>query len=127
MKFKGEPLEITYGHYDNGDTHITYGKCELKFANFPEPIKSVAYSYLMLDEYLTTIKEKTYCKHSDDFDSSIGERVVRKKIMKRYMSIVRQLCDNAIKEINKDIDDFVNLRTEADKCNKSIIEYLKTV
>ena len=126
MKFKGEPLEITYGHYDNDDIHITYGKCDLTYSNFPEVLgySNIDLPWGMLTK---TIKEKTYCKHNDNFDPAVGEKVVRKKIMKHYMSLVRQLCDIYTKESNKKLEEISNIRKEVDKCNKSIIEYLKTV
>ena len=126
MRFKGDPLEITYGHYDNDKIHITYGTCKLSYNNFPDELR---YSNIDLPwaMFTNTIKVKTYCKHDDSYDPVIGERVVRKKIMKNYMSIVRQLCDYYAKEASRKLDEVKTIRNDVDRCNKSIIEYLKTI
>jgi hypothetical protein len=74
---------------------------------------------------VVTLYSSTVCKNGDTYDPKTGERIARKKIMKQYMSMVRQA---AIKQLEINVIEnatLADLADGADNCRNKIIEYLE--
>ena len=143
MRIKGYPLEVEYKHIDyvNSKTgelcHKTVAKCGVEMCNIPDIIvtefedlfASARHSYYSDDfdtwRNICKIYAETTCKDGDEYDPKIGERIARKKIMKRFMSMVRQASDKKATELSRQLNDVTDLASAADKCRDSIIEFLQ--
>jgi hypothetical protein len=135
MKVKGCPLRCEFNHVEyvdgNGTTvHKTYAKCFVDAWNVPDLIYSTFFSMFAneMSKYgdrVVTLYSSTVCKNGDTYDPKTGERIARKKIMKQYMSMVRQA---AIKQLEINVIEnatLADLADGADNCRNKIIEYLE--
>lgn len=135
LKDKGFPLYVTFRHVDyvnekTGDKfHKTIAKTTIDPQNVPYLICDKFFEMFANDKvnvcYESTIYAETICKISDNNNPEIGERVARKKIMKKYMSMVRQAAKEQKKDYQKLVCDLTCLAEDAARCKKEIIDYLK--
>ena len=135
MRIKGDPLKVNYKHidYTNSKTgevcHKTIASCTVLTYNVPIQIVDAFCSLFEKesDGYseICKIYAETVCKGGDSYDPKVGERIARKKIMKRFMSMVRQASDKTVKNLQNDIEDVKSLSVASAKCRDDIIEFLQ--
>ena len=121
-KFKGDPLNITFKHY--GD--ITVAQAKIDYDNVPEIIM-YEFGSLFLSGYRGTyiITAKTICKNGDTYNKDMGERIARKKLMKRFMSMVKQAVKLRMKQLDTIAHELDILYNFADGSINSIKSYLE--
>ena len=121
-KFKGDPLNITFKHY--GD--ITVAQAKIDYDNVPE-IVMYEFGSLFLSGYKGTyiITAKTICKNGDVYNKDMGERIARKKLMKRFMSMVKQAVKLRMKQLDTIAHELDILYNFADGSINSIRSYLE--
>lgn len=121
-KFKGDPLDITFKHY--GD--ITVAQAKICYDNVPEII---AYEFgdLFLNRHkgIYIITSKTICKNGDAYNKDMGERIARKKLMKRFMSMVKQAVKLRMRQLDTLTQELDVLYNFADGSINSIKSYLE--
>ena len=121
-KFKGDPLNITFKHY--GD--ITVAQAKIDYDNVPEIIM-YEFGSLFLSGYKGTyiITSKTICKNGDVYNKDMGERIARKKLMKRFMSMVKQAVKLRMRQLDTIAHELDILYNFADGSINSIKSYLE--
>lgn len=121
-KFKGDPLNITFKHY--GD--ITVAQAKIDYDNVPE-IVMYEFGSLFLSGYKGTyiITAKTICKNGDVYNKDMGERIARKKLMKRFMSMIKQAVQLRMKQLDTITNELDILYNFADGSINSIKSYLE--
>lgn len=132
MKMKGEPLEVKFTHVENGSVKKTIARCTIKDSNVP---LAVYHEFFELFEpemnkivsYYPSVRlyAETTCDPDDTYDPVIGEKIARKKIMKKFMSMVRQAADKKIADLNKQLTKCAELKEFAAKSEIKIIHYLR--
>lgn len=132
MKMKGEPLEVKFTHVENGTVKKTIARCTIKDSNVP---LAVYHEFFELFEpemnkvvsYYPSVRlyAKTTCAPDDTYDPVIGEKIARKKIMKKFMSMVRQAANKKIADLNKQLAKCKELKEFAAKSEIKIIDYLR--
>ena len=135
FKDKGFPLFVTFRHvdYTNEKTgeifHKTIAKSVVDPQNVPCVICDKFFEMFANDKvnvcWESTIYAETVCKSSDTNNPEIGERIARKKIMKKYMSMVKQAAKAQAREYLNQASDLIFLSNDAERCQKEIIDYLK--
>ena len=55
----------------------------------------------------------------------IGEKIARKKVMKRFMSMIRQAADAERKDLISVADECFDIAVFADDCRNRIIDYIR--
>ena len=133
--FKGKPLEFTFRHIDNDDFHKTIATAKVTEINIPEILRVRFFNMFGFDPYsyftegFTTptlsISCQTVCKSGDAFDPEIGEKIARKKVMKRFMSMIRQVADAERKDLISVADECFDIAVFADDCRNRIIDYIR--
>ena len=131
MKIKGEPLQVKFTHVNNDSVKKTIARCKVRSENVP---------YLVYNEFFDLFQDKsknfewdcyaslyaeTTCKDSDKYDPAIGEKIARKKIMKKFMSMIRKAADYKLKEKIKEENEIFDLLSFAMRCENDIVKYLR--
>lgn len=136
MKVKGVPLYVTYKHIDyvndktGEEVHKTVARSIVDYYNLPKIIASTfmdmfANTADMFGDRAVELVAETYCKGGDTYDKATGEKIARKKIMKKYMSLVSQASAKKIAYNNKEIEILNDLEHSAVRCESDIIDYLR--
>lgn len=136
MKVKGEPLYVTYKHIDyvndktGEEVHKTVARSIVDYYNLPKIIATTfmdmfANTTDMFGDRAVELVAETYCKCGDTYDKVTGEKIARKKIMKKYMSFVSQASAKKIADNNKEIELLNDLEHSAVRCESDIIDYLR--
>lgn len=136
MKVKGAPLYVTYKHIDyvndktGEEVHKTVARSIVDYYNLPKIIATTfmdmfANTTDMFGDRAVELVSETYCKGGDTYDKVTGEKIARKKIMKKYMSFVSQASAKKIADNNKEIELLNDLEHSAVRCESDIIDYLR--
>lgn len=136
MKIKGAPLYVTYKHIDyvndktGEEVHKTVAHCIVDYYNLPKIIASTfmdmfSSTFDIFGDRVVELVAETYCKGGDTYDKATGEKIARKKIMKKYMSLVSQASVKKIADNNKEIELLNDLEHSAVRCESDIIDYLR--
>lgn len=136
MKVKGVPLFVTYKHIDyvndktGEEVHRTVARSIVDYYNLPKIIATTfmdmfANTTDMFGDRAVELVAETYCKGGDTYNETTGEKIARKKIMKKYMSLVSQASAKKIADNNKEIELLNDLEHSAVRCESDIIDYLR--
>lgn len=136
MKVKGVPLFVTYKHIDyvndktGEEVHRTVARSIVDYYNLPKIIATTfmdmfANTSDMFGDRAVELVAETACKGGDTYDEVTGEKIARKKIMKKYMSLVSQASAKKIADNNKEIELLNDLEHSAVRCESDIIDYLR--
>ena len=136
MKVKGVPLYVTYKHIDyvndktGEEVHRTVARSIVDYYNLPKIIATTfmdmfANTTDMFGDRAVELVAETSCKGGDTYDEVTGEKIARKKIMKKYMSLVSQASAKKIADNNKEIELLNDLEHSAVRCESDIIDYLR--
>lgn len=129
--FKGAPLRVTFTHIENDHVKKTIAKCVIDYSNVPIEVYDTFFEMFSDDNckcYCSpsvTIYAETVCKDGDSYDTAIGERIARKKIMKKFMSMLKQASQSVVKDLYKQIDAVDDIGAFASDCEDRIIEWLE--
>lgn len=128
--FKGAPLRVTFTHIENDHVKKTIAKCVIDYSNVPIEVYDTFFEMFNDDSCKccspsVTIYAETVCKDGDLYDTAIGERIARKKIMKKFMSMLKQASECVMKDLYRQADTVCDIRTFASDCEDRIIEWLK--
>lgn len=128
---KGEPLRVQFTHVENDNVKKTIARCKVKPENVPYIVyneffdlfenKTGAFEW---DSYVSIYAE-TVCKDGDSYDPKIGEKIARKKIMKKFMSMLQQAAKVKGKRLLNEAEEVLDFRKFAKDCEIDIIKYLR--
>lgn len=133
-KFKGDPLNISFQHIvytdKNGDpVYKTVARCNVDGNNIPYQVFDKFFEMFANDKcftcYTVSLYAETVCKGNDEPDFKKGERVARKKIMKKYMSMVNQATIATYNELFERCLELRELEAFTQKCRCDIVNFLK--
>lgn len=132
MKVKGTPLKVEFTHIDytkDGEVfHKTIAKCHVGWMNVPEIICGTYFAMFSKNDIYANdvfLHAETVCKSGDTFDPVKGEKIARKKIMKKFMSQVRQASYKRIESVSSELFDLEELYDQSETSMIKIIEYLR--
>ena len=117
--FKGKPLEVTFNHHGT----VTVARATITWENVPSEIRPT-FEYMFMQGDQINICSRTICKDTDTFDTAKGERIARKKLIKKFMSMVNQAAEQDIKYYNMKINEVMRIQSFAAQCHDSIVKYL---
>lgn len=127
--FKGSPLRVDFTHIENDHIKKTIAKCIITEFNVPCEISDRFFRMFSGSSCKcipsVTIYAETVCKDGDSYDATIGERIARKKIMKKFMSMLRQSSQSVVKDLYRQIDTVDDIGAFASDCEDRIVEWLE--
>ncbi len=133
MKVKGTPLNVKFTHVDytkEGEVfHKTIAKCHVDCMNVPEIICGTYFSMFSKDDICgddVFLYAETVCKSGDTFDPVKGEKIARKKIMKKFMSQVRQASEKRLETLCREWNELEEMYQDASKSIDKILAYLQS-
>ena len=119
--FKGEPLKVTFSHHGN----VTVARAKICWNNIPELLQPrFEYMFTPNGALPMSLSTKTICRELDTYDEVKGEKIARKKLIKRFMSMIRQAAEAEIAWHNNEITKIMQVKTFVTTCHDSIVKYL---
>lgn len=121
-KFEAKSLSVSFEHINNDHVKKTIARAVIERENIPEPLRWSDFSYEIVG---TKISAYTVCRDGDIYDDAVGERIARKKLMKRFMTY---LIGISRKQLNDSFDEFqlyADLTGRLTEIRDDISEYLK--
>lgn len=133
MRVKGNPLEVKFSHIeyekDGKKFYKTIARCEVGWSNVPELIYGTYFDMFGKVGYMgdvVNLYAETVCKPEDTFDPKKGERIARKKIMKKFMSQVRQASEKRLETLCREWNELEEMYQDASKSINKILAYLQS-
>jgi hypothetical protein len=125
---KGLPLDVTFTHINNDGIKKTIARATITCNNVPEIILNRflnMFCNTVYPEVRVKICAETICKDTDTYDERKGEIIARKKLMKKFMSMIKQASKEQLNYYSNKELECIQLYNFAGRCKNDIIEFLK--
>ena len=125
MKFDTQQLDIQFKHIENEHIQKTIAYATIPWNGFPTIIFDEAFELFEKECPNGRISACTVCKSGDTYDKAIGEKIARKKLIRKYFRIVERATAIALKKRWSDIVELNKLSAYATDMQIDISQYIK--
>lgn len=118
-KFDCAPLCVEFEHIENEHIKKTIARAVIDESNIPDCLR---YSTKLEG---MRISASTFCKDGDVYDPSFGERIARKKLVRKFMRLLGEAAREHFKMLHEHLDALEAVYKHCDDVSDSILKYLK--